>query len=113
MPHTSASCPRSYAVPTGSDLVFAVVRIGHAPPIRIPVHPPGTRLDPPRADAALRSGPGPGEWSVPAHLAFRASEWPAEDPQGHPDDARPRTGDDRDEPDGPTRGVLHRDRPRR
>src|SRR4051812_32521540 len=94
-------------------LVIAMIRVGHAPPIRIPLHTAGTQPDPPRADATLRSGPGPGERPLPTHLARWPTERPAEDPEGDPDHARPRAGEDRDEPDGTAGGVLHRGRPRR
>src|SRR3954453_19595525 len=85
-------------------------RIGHAPSIRITLHRARARPDPPRADAAVREGPRPGERPVPAHLEGRSAEGPAEDPEGHPEHARPRAGEDRDEPDGSGSGVLHRGR---
>src|SRR4051794_14786508 len=39
--------------------------------------------------------------------------WRAEDPQGDPDDARPRAGEGREESDGSAGRVLHRGRARR
>src|SRR3954470_9002690 len=83
---------------------------GHGPSIRISVHAARTRSDPPRTDAPVRAGPGFGERPVPAHLALGPAEGSAEDPEGDPDDARPRAGDNRDEPDGSAGSVLHRGR---
>jgi len=38
--------------------------------------------------------------SLPAHLARPPAEGGAEDPEGDPEHARPRAGEDRDEPKG-------------
>src|SRR3954453_3884159 len=82
-------------------------RVVHALSIRIPLDPAGARPDPPRADAALWAGAGLGAWPVPAHLVERSAEGPAEDPQGYPNHARPRAGDNRGKPDGAAGGVFH------
>src|SRR4051812_43192829 len=50
-------------------------------------------------------------WSSFAPLEkLRSAEGSAEDPEGDPEHARPRAGEDRHEPDGQAGGVLHRGR---